>query len=383
MSTPAVHRDVTIIGAGPVGLYLAGLLGKMEFSVTILEKKAAIDHHSKSLGIHPVSLELFDEADIAERFTSAGLAIKKGHAFNDNRKIGTVSFATCPKPFNYILALPQYQTEEILEAWCQSIDYVTIQRGALLESFSQQSEHVDINYTYNGNSETIKSTFLVGCDGKNSFVRKAAGISVKQKPYPDTYIMGDFTDDTDFGTDAAVYLHRNGLIESFPLPDSHRRWVVKTDAYIEYSTREQLEALLRERLNYDLGEQDNFMMSSFGVQHQLAESFNKGRILLAGDSAHVVSPIGGQGMNLGWITAFNLAKSLAAIRDKKGPTKAILDSFSKTSRSTAKTVATRAEINMWLGRKRRYPAIRNFIARLIVNTPVQKKMTRMFTMRDL
>ena len=86
MSVPAVHRDITIVGAGPVGLYLAGLLGTMEFSVTVLEKKTSIDRHSKSLGIHPVSLELFDEAGIAERFTTAGLAIKNGHAFIDDHK---------------------------------------------------------------------------------------------------------------------------------------------------------------------------------------------------------------------------------------------------------------------------------------------------------
>ncbi len=383
MTPPGVQSDVTIIGAGPVGLYLAGLLGKMEFSVTVLEKKQGIDRHSKSLGIHPVSLELFEEAGIADRFTEAGLPIKTGHAFIDRKKIGEVSFNSCPKPFNYILALPQYQTEEILETWCQSIGYVTIHRGATLTSFRQQHEHVNINYAFKGSSETIRSNFLVGSDGKKSTVRESAGIQVQGSSYPDTYIMGDYSDNTDFGPDAAVYLHKEGLIESFPLPDSNRRWVVKTDDYIENPQRETLEKLLNQRLNHDLSDQENFMISAFGVQHQLADTFNKGRILLAGDSAHVVSPIGGQGMNLGWITASNLAKSLAAIRDKKGPSRAILGSFSKTSRATAKTVATRAEINMWLGRKRRYPAIRNLIARVIVNTPLQRKMARMFTMRNL
>ena len=383
MSVPTVQSDVTIIGAGPVGLYLAGLLGKMEFSVTVLEKKTSIDRHSKSLGIHPVSLELFDEAGISEQFTRAGLAIKKGHAFIDDRKIGTVSFDTCPKPFNYILALPQYQTEEILEAWCKTIDHVTIHRGAALTLISEESEHVDISYSIGGSNETIRSNYLVGCDGKNSTARELAGIHFQGNSYPDTYIMGDYSDNTDFGPDAAVYLHKEGLIESFPLPDSNRRWVVKTEDYIENPTREMLDNLVLERLGHHLSGQDNVMISSFGVQHHLADKLSSGRVLLAGDSAHVVSPIGGQGMNLGWITASNLAKSLTAIRDKKGHTKAILDSFSKTSRSTAKTVATRAEINMWLGRKRRYPAIRNLIARVIVNTPLQRKMARMFTMRGL
>jgi 2-polyprenyl-6-methoxyphenol hydroxylase-like FAD-dependent oxidoreductase len=383
MTSSTQDSDIIIIGAGPVGLYLAGLLGMTGFSVTVLERKAEIDLHSKSLGIHPVSLELFDEVGLAGRFTNAGLPIRNGHAFVDRKKIGTVSFETCPKPFNYILALPQYRTEQLLEAWCFSLDSVTIQRGATLESFTDTGDHVDVSYA--AGDKTINTTcrYLVGCDGKNSTVRKAAGILVQSTPYPDTYIMGDFTDNTDFGPDAAVYLHRSGLIESFPLPDSHRRWVVKTDSYIETPDRETLEDLISRRLNHDLSEEKNVMMSSFGVQHQLADTFNSGRILLAGDSAHVVSPIGGQGMNLGWITASNLAESLSTIRKNKSHAKPILDSFSKISRSTAKTVATRAEINMWLGRKRKFALLRNSIAWLIVNTPLQRKMARMFTMRDL
>lgn len=383
MTSSIKEVDVIVIGAGPVGLYLAGHLGNIGFSVTVLERKTEIDQHSKSLGIHPVSLELFDELGIADRFTNAGLPIQNGHAFIDQKKIGTVSFAPCPKPFNYILALPQYRTEQILDMWCRSIDNVTIQRGATLTSFRETDDHVNVDYIINGDATKISCNYLVGCDGKESSVRKKAGIDVQGKSYPDTYIMGDFTDNTDLGADAAVYLHRDGLIESFPLPDSHRRWVVKTDQFIEKPNRATLEKIVLKRLDHNLTDQKNVMISSFGVQHLLAETFNKGRILLAGDSAHVVSPIGGQGMNLGWLTASNLAESLSAIRNNSKRQTPILDSFSKISRSMAKTVAKRAEMNMWLGRKRRFPLLRNSVARLMVNTPLQRKMARIFTMRDL
>src|SRR6056297_4060241 len=198
MRNSAPDQDICIIGAGPVGLYLAGLLGSMDFTVTVLEQKTSIDHHSKSLGIHPVSLELFDDIGIADRFTEAGQPIKKGHAFIDHKKMGTISFDTCPKPFNYILALPQYRTEEILEEWCQTIDHVTIHRGAALASFSEESEHVDISYSIGGSNETIRSNHLVGCDGKNSTARELAGIHFQGNSYPDTYIMGDYSDNTDF-----------------------------------------------------------------------------------------------------------------------------------------------------------------------------------------
>ena len=383
MSSSTSEHDVIIIGAGPVGLYLAGILAQQDFTVTILEKKTDVDRHSKSLGIHPVSLELFEDAGIADRFTEAGLQIRRGHAFIDQKMIGAVSFQTCPKPFNYILALPQYRTEEILEAWCRSFDNITIHRGANFDSFNQTEENIDVKFTLNEKEHTVRGNYLVGCDGKNSRVREMAGIHFDGSPYPDTYIMGDYSDNTDFGPDAAVYLHRDGLIESFPLPDSRRRWVVKTGSYIEQPVRTILDDLVEERLNHSLADQTNSMISSFGVQHHLAERFHRGRVLLAGDSAHVVSSIGGQGSNLGWITAANLAESLSAIRKKSSRREPILSNFSKISRSTAKTVAKRAEINMWLGRKRSFPLIRNLIARLIVNTPLQRRMARMFTMRGL
>lgn len=383
MRNSASDQDICIIGAGPVGLYLGGLLGSMDFTVTVLEQKKAIDHHSKSLGIHPVSLELFDDIGIADRFTEAGQPIKKGHAFIDHKKMGTISFESCPKPFNYILALPQYRTEEILEDWCRSFDNITIQRGASLESIEQLDDSVNVGYKIDGKTEVKRAKYLVGCDGKDSKVRKLARIEIEGEAYPDTYIMGDYSDNTDFGPDAAVYLHRDGLIESFPLPDSRRRWVVKTDSYIRNPDRNLLDNLVSNRLEHDLSDQNNSMISSFGVQHQQAETLNKGRVLLAGDSAHVVSPIGGQGMNLGWITASNLAESLSAARKNQGHAGPILTSFSKVSLSIAKTVARRAELNMWLGRKRSFPLFRNLFAHMIVNTPLQRKMARMFTMRGL
>lgn len=383
MSSFRPDPDIVIAGGGPVGLYLAGLLGTMNYSVLVLEKKTEIDPHSKSLGIHPVSMELFDEVGIAKRFLEEGIQIRKGAACINRKKIGEVDFSSCPDPFTFILAMPQYRTEQILEAWVKEIDSVDFIRGAEINAVEQTQEKVVITYTRKGEEQKVKCRYLAGCDGKNSFVRQQTGIQFEGEKYPDTYIMGDFTDNTGLGPDAAVFLHRDGLIESFPLPNRMRRWVVKTDEYIEFPSREIVEALVQLRLDHTLVHQKNSMISSFGVQHFLAETFHSGRVLLAGDSAHVVSPIGGQGMNLGWLTAHNLANTLIICLENPEKAATALESFSKTSRSVAKKVAKRAELNMWLGRKRRFPIIRNIIARLIVNTPLQKKMARMFTMRGL
>jgi len=383
MNAQPSQADIVVAGGGPVGLYLAGLLGSMNFNVILLEKKAGIDLHSKSLGVHPVSLDLFAEVDLANQFVKNGIPIQRGIACLDIKKIGEIDFTIGQGKFNFILAIPQYRTEQILEKWVTKSDNVQLIRGAEVNKIQQSDSSVTVSYTLDNQIHTIRSKYLAGCDGKNSMVRQAAGIKFTGKDFPDTYVMGDFEDNTGFGSTAVIYLHRDGLIESFPLPKNKRRWVVKNDVFIENPTRELLEAYILDRLDHTLIRQKNSMLSSFGVQHYLAEKFYSGRIALAGDSAHVVSPIGGQGMNLGWLTARNLADALKTILKNPDQTGEALQSFSSASRKTAKKVARRAEFNMWLGRKRRIPFMRNLIVRLMVKTPLQKKMARTFMMRDL
>ncbi len=328
-------------------------------------------------------MELFDELGIAEKFQQEGLKIYNGHAYADTRRVGTISFEDCPPPFNFILALPQYRTERILENELNSMDPACLERGAVVKSFKQNRDLVDIRYLSDGELKQTKASWFVGCDGKNSFIRKEARIEFKGKEYPDTYIMGDFTDNTSFGADAAVYLHRDGLVECFPLPDCMRRWVVKTESYTEKPSRKILEQLLKGRLDVDISGCKMKMISSFGVQHFLCNRFYRDRVLLAGDSAHVVSPIGGQGMNLGWITAGNLAKTLITILDQPGKTDRLLRKWSGQNRKIVRQVAKRAEINMWLGRKQHFPQFRKLLLQAIVNTPAKKRMARIFTMRGL
>jgi len=383
MSLPEPLPDVVIVGGGPVGLYLAGLMGSMNFHVIVLEKRLEIDRHSKSLGIHPVSMELFEEAGVQTPFLASGIAIRKGIAHTGQEKIGEVDFGHCPAPYAFILALPQYRTEQILETWIDDMDTVDLIRGAEFREIKQNERQAILTYSLGEEFHELQCSYVVGCDGKNSVVRRQAGLEFNGKTYPDTYVMGDFSDNTDFGPDAAVYLHRDGLVESFPLPDNMRRWVVKTDSYIRSPGRAMIETEVMERVGLNLEHQTNSMLSGFGVQHFLADKLCAGRVALAGDSAHVVSPIGGQGMNLGWLNARNLAQTLKLCLDHPEESESALQRYSKNARSTAKKVAKRAELNMWLGRKRRFPLIRNLLAQIIVNTPLQKKMARIFTMREL
>lgn len=375
--------DVVIVGAGPVGLYLAGLLLKKGISCKVLEKKREIDLHSKSLGIHPVSLELFDEVGITDLFLKKGLKINRGIAFWNRDQIGEISFENCPPPYPFILAIPQWESEKILEDWVTFLDSQAVIRGAEVTQFDSSEDEIETHYKIDGELHHIQSEYVIGCDGKNSFVRHFFNIPFTGKKYHDTYIMGDFSDNTNFNKDAAVYLHKEGLIESFPLPNGQRRWVAKTDEYKANPTVEQLNGMIYERLGHSLHNQENSMMSSFGVQHQLADTFHKDRVLLAGDSAHVVSPIGGQGMNLGWIGADRCAKAIQHALNDEENREEILSSYSTTQKQIARQVGRRAELNMHLGRKESSNLVYKTILKSVIKTPLSRILANIFTMRGL
>lgn len=197
-------------------------------------------------------------------------------------------------------------------------------------------------------------------------------------------MMGDFEDTTEFGNDAVVYLPKDGLIECFPLPNNMRRWVVKTNTFIPDSSSEFLSKLIKNRINVDLDPSTCESHSSFGVQHYLAERFILDRILLAGDAAHVVSPIGGQGMNLGWIDAWHLANVMSFCRGiSKDLPLADMFVYETKQKPIAKKVAKRAEMNMKMGRATKIPALKNYLVKILASSSLSNKVSQFFTMRGL
>jgi len=384
MTNPDATYPVLIIGGGPVGLFLALCLKEVDIECLVLEKRTGSTTHSKSIGIHPVSIELFDRLHITERFLDEGLKIHRGHAFIERDLVGTLTFKHCPAPHRYVLAVPQFVTERILTSLLEEKFPGVLKKGMELQQMEQHEDHVLCKVRSNlGTDVLFRGTFLVGCDGKDSRVRQAAGIPFDGGAYEDTYVMGDFTDNTRFGTDAAIFLTRDGLIESFPLPVEMRRWVVKTDDFVPDVERSQLERLVHDRLGYDLSHSENFMLSSFGVQHYRAREFVKGNIILAGDAAHVISPIGGQGMNLGWLDAWRLADLLDHILHRGKGAAPLLDVYRTDRRKAAVKAERRAEFNMALGRKTTRPERRRLMLKAMLSFPLNRLLARAFTMRGL
>ncbi len=378
MKKPEIH----IVGGGPVGLFLGICLSNAKIPCTIFEKRADPVSDSRSLGIHPVSMDLFQKLEIHKPFLKSGIKIEKGIAHSGKKNIAEIDFTLLDPPFNYILAVPQFKTEYLLEEEYLKMNPNGLVRGAEITKIKQNDNQVIIQVRKNGQTTETSCDYLIGCDGKNSFVRQSASIFFGGKRYKDTYVMGDFDDNTGFDESAVVYLTPQGMIECFPLPNGMRRWVAKTDTFISSPSHKEISEIIYSGINHDLNKQRSTMLSGFGVQHFIAEKFVKKRIILCGDAAHVISPIGGQGMNLGWIGAQKLAdifKTATSYNDVSQQ----LTKFDKNHRKTVKKAARRAELNMFLGRKTSLQSLRNLLVKIMLSVPFRKMTTRMFAMKGL
>jgi 2-polyprenyl-6-methoxyphenol hydroxylase-like FAD-dependent oxidoreductase len=361
--------DVLIIGAGPVGLFMAALLLQDGIDVQILEQRGAPEPHSRAIGIHPPALAALAGTGVAGALVAEGVPIRRGVALAGGKCLAQMSFAGVSDRFPFILSLPQGRTEALLERRVNELDDSSLLRGVRLTRLSDDGARVTVEAESLGGPLRYTAPLVIAADGVRSTVRALRGVPLRGKEYPDTYLMGDFADNTGFGPDAALFLAGAGIVESFPLPGQRRRWVVRLDpgdltagnltacgitAGSPGCGGQGGDALwlmrcVRERTGLDIDAGTNSMLSRFGVRTRLACRMLTGRVVMIGDAAHEVSPIGGQGMNLGWLDAAALAPIVsAAVRGQE--VESDLRTFERIRLRAAARATRQAEINMALGR---------------------------------
>ncbi len=375
--------DVVIVGGGPVGLFLAARLAQLGVEATVLERKSEPRTDSRSIGIHPPSLELLAQLGVTSKVVGEGVAVRRGIAFSERQIVGEVRFDELPGDFRYVLSLPQPRTEEILRKRLEELAPGALVRGATVIGIRPTREGVLVGFVHEGEEKILRARTVIGCDGARSTIRAHAGIPFAGGAYEAHFVMGDFRDDTAFGAAAAVFLTEGGLVESFPLPGRTRRWVVATDARVGAPRADHLASAIFARTSLGVDPRACTMISAFTPERRLADRFVRGPIALAGDAAHVVSPIGGQGLNLGWLDAAALAEAIWEGGVRSGGLARPLRRYAVERRKRAATAIRRAELNMWIGRSRDPRDFRRWAIAAALSSRAAPALGRMFTMRGL
>ena len=378
-------RDVVIVGGGPVGTMLACVLAVGGLDVEVLEQRETPSLRSRAIGIHPPSLAALATIGVADALLERAVRIRAGEVRCDGRRLGQLSFTGAAPEYPFVVALPQYETEALLRDRFEQVRPGRYRSGVTVTGLRDRGDAIEVATT----AGVALARYVVGADGARSRVREQAGISWRELGGRETYLMGDFADPDSRDRGAVLYFERGGVVESFPLPGGRRRWVAMTDHLAADADSADLAALIRHRTGVRVAEPLG-AASAFAVQQRLAGRLHSGRaqsgrIVLVGDAAHQISPIGGQGMNLGWLDAVALRPALQRALLEPGVAASVLGDYDRTRRHAAHRAALQAGFNMAMGRPAHGVRLgaRNALVRGLTLPPANELVARAFTMRWL
>ena len=330
--------DVLIIGAGPMGLTLASSLVSRGISTTLVDRQAAGANTSRAAVVNARSLEVLEGLDVARRLVKEGVQAPVFTIRDRQRTLIQIDFGGLPTNYPYSLLVPQSTTEELLLERLTELGG-TVLRPKTLTSIEQDADGVTASFD---DGDVIRARYAVGADGIHSTVREHAGIGFEGGQYAESFVLADVHLSGEAPVDEVILFWATaGLTVVAPLPggDVYRIVAPSVDAP-EDPSAEFIQRLLDER---GLGAgrmvvQDVVWGSRFRIHHRVADTYRAGRLLLAGDAAHVHSPAGGQGMNLGIQDAVALSEALADVL--AGGPESFLDGYSVVRRPIARGVVT-------------------------------------------
>src|SRR5215204_740335 len=388
VSLPMTGHAVVIAGGGPTGLMLAGELALAGVDVAIVERRPSQDiTGSRAGGLHSRTIEVLDQRGIADRFLSQGkVAQVAGFAWI------RLDISDFPTRRNYGLALSQNHIECILAGWVGELA-VPIYRGREVTGFAQDDTGVDVELS---DGPSLRADYLVGCDGGRSLIRKAAGIEFPGWDPTTSSLIAE----VEMAEEPAWGLHRTALgIHAFGRLEYEIRngeVVYKDGGPVGVMVAEQcvgaageptlrdLSAALIAVCGTDYGVHSPTWISRFTDMARQAATYRKGRVLLAGDAAHVHSPVGGQGLNTGVQDAVNLGWKLAQVVNRTAP-ESLLDTYHAERHPVAARVLrnTMAQVALMRPADARLEALRDTVSELLSMDEPRKRFAAMLSGLDI
>ena len=337
-------KPILIVGAGPVGLTMAIELARFGVPFRIIDKASQRTDKSKALVMWSRSLELLERSGVSHELVDAGYKVERVTISSDKQPVGSLTFAELPTAYPFALMIPQSDTERVLEGFLNRLG-IQVEREVELLNFKDDGEKVDCKLQHaDGKEEKIESPWLIGCDGAHSTVRHLLGKEFHGETSLIDWLLADVhLVNVDRTPEIGIGWHSDGVLATFPIGPNRYRIVADIGTAHDSSARpaeptlEDVQAVLDKRFPGGARAVDPVWLSSFRINERKVADYRGGRAFLAGDAAHVHSPMGGQGMNTGMQDVCNLAWKLALVVQGK-VTEDLLDSYSPERSPVAKSV---------------------------------------------
>jgi 2-polyprenyl-6-methoxyphenol hydroxylase-like FAD-dependent oxidoreductase len=346
-ATPSTSQnldaEVLIVGGGPVGLCLAGLLGQAGITAIVLEAGDAIEQDLRASTFHPPTMDFLEQLDATQPLLDQGLICPnwqiRWHPYGD-RAVFDLSVLSDVTKHPYRLQVEQWKLSKVLEAKVQSLPQLDLRFASPVEEVRHHDTFAEVRFPASSGRKSLRAHYVIGCDGARSVVRKSAGLPFEGVTYPETTLLATTTfpfEEHLEGLSNVTYCWKEG--GQFSLLKVPGRWRVsiypREDIPVEDQiTPEALEKSFQEIVArdepYQIGEQ-----RPYRVHMRIVPSYRHHRILLAGDAAHLNAPAGGMGLNGGLHDAFELAEALRAVL-REGASDKRLDLYDRRRRPVAR-----------------------------------------------